>query len=133
SGQRRFYVAQWAVFLLGFGALEINVVYPAIAALHAFCFARRYLKQTLPMFLVSALYAVAHRSFAPPLRSDIYRMYFDPTLLKTFASYVRWTFGADRIADYVHSPVWPHEVAEVIAGGSLLVFILVMIVRRRWL
>jgi hypothetical protein len=31
TGQERFNRAQWIVFLLGFGALELNVVYPALA------------------------------------------------------------------------------------------------------
>src|SRR6185295_7897338 len=39
SGEERYWRAQWAVFLLGFGALEINVVYPAIAMLYAWLFA----------------------------------------------------------------------------------------------
>ena len=32
TGERRYNLYQWAAFLLGFGALELNVVYPAIAA-----------------------------------------------------------------------------------------------------
>jgi 4-amino-4-deoxy-L-arabinose transferase-like glycosyltransferase len=56
TGERRFYWAQLIVFVLGFGGLEINVVYPAIAALYALLFARRYLRSTLPMLAVSAVF-----------------------------------------------------------------------------
>ena len=41
TGERKYYWAQWAVFVLGFGSLEIIVVYPAIAAVYAYLFARR--------------------------------------------------------------------------------------------
>ncbi len=61
TGRSSFYWAQWATFLLGFGANEINVVYPALAALYAILFARRYWLSTLPMFGVSAAYALLHR------------------------------------------------------------------------
>ena len=33
SGRRRYEIAQWAAFLLGFGALELNLVYPAPSAM----------------------------------------------------------------------------------------------------
>src|SRR5262249_12015282 len=41
TGQARFDRAQWIAFLLGFGALEINVVYPALAAAYTFLCARK--------------------------------------------------------------------------------------------
>ena len=41
---------QWIFFLLGFGSLEVMVMYPALAALYALLFARPLLKKTLPMF-----------------------------------------------------------------------------------
>ena len=37
TGERRYNLFQWAAFLLGFGALELNVVYPAIAAAYTCC------------------------------------------------------------------------------------------------
>src|SRR5262249_51572078 len=41
TGEKRFNRAQWGVFLLGFGALELNVVYPALAAAYTFFCARQ--------------------------------------------------------------------------------------------
>ena len=35
TGQRKYWIWQWVVFLLGFGVLELNVVYPALAAGYA--------------------------------------------------------------------------------------------------
>ena len=60
--RRRYYAALWLVFLLGFGVLELNVVFPAIAAVYALLFARRYLLHVAPMFLVSIAYAIWHRT-----------------------------------------------------------------------
>ena len=40
TGQRRWWIWQWAAFIAGFGALETNVVYPALAALYALACAR---------------------------------------------------------------------------------------------
>ena len=41
TGERRYNLFQWAAFLLGFGALELNVVYPAIAAAYTLLCAPR--------------------------------------------------------------------------------------------
>ncbi len=78
TGERKFYWAQCATFLLGFGALEINVVYPAIAALYAFSFARRYLKSTLPLFAVSAAFAAVDRFVGSKPENFYYDMTFRP-------------------------------------------------------
>src|SRR5580704_3622887 len=60
SGAARDSLAHWAVFVLGLAALEINVLYPAIAAIYTLLFARAFLKKVLPMFLVSALFVFVH-------------------------------------------------------------------------
>ena len=134
TGETRCYSWQWVVFIVGFGALEINVVYPAIAALHACCFARRYLPRTLPMFAVSALYTLVHRLSAPSTPApETYRMYFDAGIFHTLRKYLQWSFGADRYAEYRgFSPV-PFYAAEALAGGALLIFVLAMLRRRQWL
>src|ERR1700737_1822316 len=41
TGRKYFYIAQWITFLVGFTVLELNVVYPALAAAYALCCARR--------------------------------------------------------------------------------------------
>ncbi len=48
SGDRRYLTAQWVVFLLGFGSLEVNVVYPALAAWYTLLFARKYFRKNPP-------------------------------------------------------------------------------------
>ena len=133
TGERRYYVWQWVVFLIGFGVLELNVVYPAIAALHAICLARRHLVKTIPMFAVSALYAVVHRMAAPPQQSETYRMYFDLGIVDTLGTYIQWSFGAHRYARYQGFSPIPFYVFEAVAGLALLAFLIVMLRRQQWL
>jgi hypothetical protein len=93
SGETRFYVAQWAAFVCGLGALETNVVYPAIAAVYTLLFARTFLKKVLPMFLVSALAVFAHFRFAPLPHEGVYAVHVDGRILSTLWSYWSWAFG----------------------------------------
>lgn len=134
TGERKFFTGQWIVFLLGFGALEINVVYPALAALYSLCFERRrHLLETLPMFVASAIYAAVHRAVAPAQATDIYRMYFDASIPAALFTYLRWTFGVERYAWSTGTAVWPHQTIAWLTGGALLVFVVIMLARRHWL
>ena len=63
SGRRLYEVAHWAAFVLGLGALEINVVYPALALLYVLFRAPRLLKRVLPMCGVSVAMVAAHFYF----------------------------------------------------------------------
>ncbi|MBC7928689.1 MAG: hypothetical protein H7039_23850 [Bryobacteraceae bacterium] len=128
-----WYWLQLLVFIIGFGALELNVVYPAIAALYAFCFARQHLIHTVPLFAISAAYTFVHRAFAPVQSTEIYRMYFDGSLAASLLTYLRWTFGVERYATFKGWLVWPHQAIELLVGLSLLVFVIVMLRRRQWL
>jgi hypothetical protein len=121
TGERRWYLLQWIVFVLGFGALEVNLVFPALAALHALCFARPYLRHTLPMFAVSAVYVAVHRWSAPPPQSDVYRMYFDAGLLEGIATFFAWSIGAHRYASFRGPELWPFILCAVVAGVALMV------------
>jgi hypothetical protein len=93
TGRRRYYASQWIVFLLGFGVLELVVVYPAIAALYAMLRAREYVKYTLPMFAASGLYTLLHRSVQPAQKTSTYAMHFDASISKTLATYCYWAVG----------------------------------------
>jgi hypothetical protein len=95
---RRQMAAQWIAFLLGLGALEINVVYPALAAAYAVLYDRPLLKKTLPMFAVSALSVLAHFHFAPPPASGVYAPHLDARLPATIWTYWAWSLGP--------MPVW---------------------------
>ena len=88
TGQRRYAQWQWVLFLLGFGALELNVVYPALAALYTYLCARRFFRTTLPLFLPSAIFAIADRMVIPALQSGPYALHFDRAIPATLLAYV---------------------------------------------
>jgi hypothetical protein len=104
TGDRRYFAAQWAAYLLGFGALEVNVMYPALASAYAWMFARQHLRGILPMFGVSALYAVVHFWAAPAAKSGPYALHFDFSVIPTLWTYWRLSLGPDRLARFVEIP-----------------------------
>ncbi len=97
-GSARDAIGHWAAFVLGLGALETNVVYPAIAAMYALLFARAYLKKILPMFAVSALFVFVHFRFAPPPHDGVYALHFGGQVFATLWTYWMWALGPSRLA-----------------------------------
>jgi hypothetical protein len=95
--QRRMYAAHWAAFVLGLGALETNVVYPAIAAVYALLYDRSLLRKIAPMFAVSALYVWVHFQFAGS-QPGVYAMHFDGALPHTLWTYWSWGLGQGPLA-----------------------------------
>jgi hypothetical protein len=93
----RFYVAQWITFVIGFGVLELNVVYPAIAATFALCRARQILGKVWPMFLASAAYTAIHWAAVPFPAGGVYKMHWDSSIFSTLWTYWKWTLGPNRL------------------------------------
>ena len=92
------WTGQWAAFLLGLGALEINVVYPALAAAYALLFARNLLRRILPMFAVSAAAVWIHFHFAPPPGAGVYAPSLDGRAFETVWTYWKWVLGPLPVA-----------------------------------
>ncbi len=97
TGQRRYYVAQWVTFLAGFGILELNVVYPALAAVYVLCRARQLLWKIAPMFLVSAAYSVVHLVVSPLSATGPYKMYWDLSVFNTLTVYAIHALGPSQL------------------------------------
>ena len=93
TGEGRWWAWQWAAFVLGLGALETNVVYPALAALYALLCARGLIQRILPMFAVSALSAGVHFYFAPAPHAGPYSPAVDARVFGTVAAYWDWALG----------------------------------------
>ncbi len=134
TGRRSFYWAQLVTFLLGFGANEINVVYPALAALYALLFARRYWLSTLPMFVVSAGYALIHRLAAGAASGFYYDMDFHPGwLAAALWQYWRILLGIPEFFNAQHFYSWTGDIAVAILAVALLAFIVCQVRQRRFL
>jgi hypothetical protein len=97
SGAPRNAAGHWAAFVLGLGALETNVVYPAVAAVYAVLFARAYLKKVWPMFAVSALFIFVHFRFAPLPHDGMYALHFGGQIFATLWTYWTWALGPSRL------------------------------------
>jgi hypothetical protein len=131
TGRWRYNLFQWAAFLLGFGALELNVVYPAIAALYTLLGAWKkpqseprpsgsdhYFRATLPMFAVSLAYTLAHNAAAPVPKTGDYAMHFTGAMFRTLGKYWTWSVGPTFLYTPFILPKWllPAGVAVVSAG-----------------
>ncbi|MBS1858775.1 MAG: hypothetical protein JST11_25615 [Acidobacteria bacterium] len=118
TGRRRYEVGQWIAFLLGLGALELAVVYPAIAAAWALLTARRHFRRTLPLFAVSLAYTALHNAVAPVGRAGDYGMHFTGSMLRTLGIYWTWSVGPTFLYTPFVLPAWllPAGVAAVTLG-----------------
>jgi hypothetical protein len=118
TGQRRYEVRQWIAFLLGFGALELNIVYPAIAGAFTLLYARKYFRRTLPMFAVSIAYVALHSAVAPMQKTGDYAMHFTGAMFRTLGKYWTWSVGPTFLFTPFTLPKWmlPAGVAVVTLG-----------------
>ena len=124
TGDRRFNVAQWVAFLLGFGALEMNVMYPALAAAYTFLCARPFFRRTLPLFVPSLLFTIVHRAVKPAVDAPAYVMRFDLTMLNTFWKYLVWARGVDHHTG-IHLLPWVWPVGTALILGALAIFTII--------
>jgi hypothetical protein len=132
TGRTRYYVAQWAAFIAGFGALELIVVYPAIAAGYTWVFARRRFPSTLPMFGATAAYVAVNRYFAPPA-AGLYSMHLDAAVLSTAVTYWKWAVGGGWLSTVFRAPVAAVWIACGIVTAALVVFVWRRSRQRDWL
>ncbi len=132
TGRRSFWIAQWIVFLLGFGALELNVVYPALAAAYTFLCARQYFRRTLPLFLPSLAYAALHVMTAP-ITSPAYTMHFDGRIFTGLLTYWRWSVGSAWMKTHLDVPAWFLPACVTVVSAALLAFVICRTIRRDFL
>ena len=133
TGRTRYYAAQWIAFLIGFGVLELNVVYPAIAAVYALCCARRFLSKVLPMFIVSAAYTLWHIAIAPLATSGPYKMYWDTGVLSTLWTYWKWALGPNRLIFLGIYPSVYRSLLALLLMLGMFGFLAWKVYRREWL
>jgi hypothetical protein len=130
TGERRYNLFQWAAFLLGFGALELNVVYPVIAAAYTLLSGPRpskgasYFRGTIPMFAVSIAYTLAHNAAAPVQRTGDYAMHFTGAMFGTLGKYWTWSVGPTFLYSPFVLPKWLLPAGIAIVSAALVAFLL---------
>ncbi len=136
TGRPRYYAAQFAVFLLGFGALEINIVYPGLVI--AWCVlakAWKRLPAALPMALVSVCYFLYHNAVAPTSRSGPYALQLDASILSTLGTYWINAFAGKSLGNLVLPP-WFISFGQYtpwFLTAALAAAVVAAVVRRRWM
>jgi hypothetical protein len=133
TGERKYLVAEWATFLLGFGAQELMVMYPALAAGYTLCCARKYFRGTLALFLPSILFTIFHILYVPLPTDDAYKMHLDLGMFTTAWKYWAMAVAASRPDLVDWRPLWL-GLAGAIAITAWLVFFAAKKARERdWL
>lgn len=130
TGRRSFWWWQMVVFTLGFGVLEINTVYPAIAAVWLLAVRReadrRRLVSLIPGIAISVAYFVLHQAVAPAPNSGPYALHIDSRLFSTLATYWKWSLVSAFWSQLGHSPVKETIIVWVESAVLLAEFL------RRW-
>ena len=122
TGDWRYNLYQWMAFLLGFGAMELNIVYPALATVYALLCARPYLRKAWLLFLPSAAYFAIHQVAAPAGKDPNYTLHFTGAMLRTLAKYWAWTVGPLGFWAPFAVPGWLIPSAVVLVSLGLLAF-----------
>ncbi len=133
TGQRKYWIWQWIVFLLGFGVLELNVVYPALAAAYAWCCARTLLRRTLYLFIPSLLFIAAHFAFIPASSDPHYKMYVGSSPFTMLWTYWAYTLGGMRVLRDGWQPLALGLVVTIAISASMAFFAAMKLRRREWL
>ena len=135
TGRARFWWWQVVVFTLGFGALEINVVYPALAAAYVLFIAPKELRRWLlvglaPLFCLSIAYFLIHRAAVALPNSGPYAVHLDGRMLRTLAAYWKWSLVPQTWKDFGHSRRSERSIFWIMTG-ALVAFAAKQLVRRR--
>ena len=124
TGLERYWKWQWVAYLLGFGALELMVMYPAVAALYTWLFARARFRRTLWLFLPAIAFTVWHVRFVPKAPDPQYAMHFDTDMVGTLLRYWAFATGAWRPEQVDWRPLWLGvAVASAVATGAVFLII----------
>jgi len=121
----RWSVLEWTAYLLGFGALELTVMYPLIATLYTWGVAKHKDRSVIALFVPAAIFAGIHALLIPRGESDIYRAHVDSRLPATFLTYLKWTLGPSPLED-IFGPQWHVRglAATWMVGLALAAFLL---------
>jgi hypothetical protein len=133
TGARKYLAAQWAAFLLGFGAQELMVMYPVIAAGYTLCCARKHFRGTLALFVPSILFTAFHLVYVPMPTDSAYKMHFDAGLISTAWKYWVMAVAASRPDVVDWRPLWLGMAGAIAITACLVIFAAKRARERDWL
>lgn len=132
SAEAKWRWTEAGAYLLGFGALELIVVYPVLVTLHAAIApqARKRWVGGLWMFAPAVAFGLAHLYLIPKTSNPVYRLYFDRRLVSDLFAYVLWTVGPSRMELVGEAWRQPGVIASKFIAVVLAIFALWKTARR---
>jgi hypothetical protein len=121
TGRTRYNVFQWVTFVLGFGVMESNVVYPAIAVTYTLFCARKYLRTAFALVIPSIAYLAVNVLFVKKQAAGPYTMHFDRNVPVTF---LRYCITALQPGTRLDHP-WTRLIIPIVLGASLAAYVVV--------
>lgn len=98
TGLKRYLLLEWTAFLLGFGAIELNVVYPLLGAAYLMIFRSKGWRIVAWQMGVAVTYTAVHMLAAPVDNTGPYAVRVDARILATFAEYWKISLGPSESA-----------------------------------
>jgi hypothetical protein len=138
TSARGWLAAEWILYILGFGAQESMVMYPAVAVLYTWTVARRNVlkkgeRAVLALFIPALIFTALHTFLVPRLPVEIYRIAVDARLPNTLSLYLRMALGPEQFASRkIIGPVlaaffiwrlWRRDWAALFCAGWLLLWL----------
>ncbi|MBI4908623.1 MAG: hypothetical protein HY820_33695 [Acidobacteria bacterium] len=125
------WLGAWAAFLIGFGAMETNVVFPALLTAYLLLFARANLRKVIPFWITSLAYFVLHMKLAPKMSGGSYAMHWDSSLWTTFATYWTMAFQPQNLTALTGLPAATNSAMQMVAL-ALAIFLAAQLLRKQF-
>lgn len=123
SGRMAWFHAQTAIFLLGFGALEINIVYPALATVWCWLGGRPALRRVLWLWIPALAYGLLHFTLIPKPAAGPYARHWDLSIVQTYAAYWAKALTASRMPADSPLPADSWRTAAAILAAATAAFL----------
>lgn len=120
---------EWVFFLGGFGALELMVIYPALAAGLTLLYRRERWREILPLSTSALAYLVWNRMTVRAAGGSVYQLYWDTGILSTLGVYLRMAGGLWQPGRARPEETW-WLAAEVLTCGAVAIAAAVLLFRR---
>jgi hypothetical protein len=134
TGDRLFWHLQWAAYLTGFLALEVTVVYPALAFLYLWIAGRQYFKRAVWLWIPALVFTAIHFLLIPKSPSPVYKMTVDWGIVSNLWHYAFKAIGPTDLMQYTQDVPGPWAWwISVSTAAAIAVFLSVCAWKRDWL
>ena len=117
-GERRFWMWQWVPYMASFLALEVTVVYPALALVYVWLAARQYWKKVMWLWVPSLIFTAIHFLVIPKVPTAPYKMIFDLGMVRNLWKYAFKAVGPSDISQF--TDVMPGPIGWWVAAGMMV-------------